>query len=208
MLCFLETWPVVTTLQSYNDCDCKQARPWGHFEVHVYIQCSSSLDMFTCPYTSDTQLVQSIFTKQHGYRASAVFLWSCHGDCKLTCLFDNEAVFFCHFLNHPQGLLRWLKFEWARFICFSPSSACLFVLSCWKWQSLWWKHIIIRGWAVSVFTMPAPLCVFHSNCLHCQDVTKQISLERGERRCFSNMEGQWLLQAIPSIFPTFQTQRS
>lgn len=98
-----------------------------------YIQCSSKciagLDTFTYPYTSGTQVVQSAFTLQQRYRASPVFLWSCHGDCKLTCLFNNEDVFFRHFVNHPQGLPHWLKFEWACFTCSSlPLPVCLYCL--------------------------------------------------------------------------------
>lgn len=98
-----------------------------------YIQCSSKciagLDTFTYPYTNGSQLVQSMFTLQHRYRASPVFLWSCHGDCKLTCLFNNEDVFFRHFVNHPQGLPGWLKFEWACFTCFSLLlPVCLYCL--------------------------------------------------------------------------------
>lgn len=49
--------------------------------------------MFTFTHTSGTQLVQSTFTIQRGYRAPPAFPWSCHGDCKLTCFFNNEAVF-------------------------------------------------------------------------------------------------------------------
>lgn len=101
--------------------------------IQKHIQCSSKcragLGSFTCLCMSGTQLVQSMFAIQHSQRVSPVFLWSCHGDCKLTCLFDNEAVFFRHFVNHPQGLPRWLKFEWARFTCFSLLlPVCLYCL--------------------------------------------------------------------------------
>lgn len=170
--------------------------------------CSVGSDAFTCSHTSDTWLVQNMFTTQHGYRASGVFLWSCHGDCKLTCLSNNEAVFSAILLITLRAFfIDWNSSERVLY-AFPPPSHSLFVLSRWKLQSFRWKHIIISGWAVSVFTMPAPLCVIHRNRLHCQDVTKQISLEREGKRCFSNTEGQWLPRAISPIPSTFKSQRS
>lgn len=79
---------------------------------------------------------------------------------------------------------------------FSPSPPCLYcpLENCNFFQ---WKHIIVRGWAVSAFTGPALLCVFHSNRVYWQDLTKQISIERQRRkkRCLSNVKRQPLFQA-------------
>lgn len=89
-------------LLTYRKSDCsltmtkyKPDSPWGHFLKYIQCsrKCSAGLDTFTYPHMSGTQLVQSMLTIQKSYRAFPVCLWSCHGDCKLTCLFNNEAVF-------------------------------------------------------------------------------------------------------------------
>lgn len=130
-----------------------------------YIQCSGKcsvgLDTFTFPYMSGTQLVQSMFTIQHGYRAlpslSLVVSWWLQTNTPLqqwSCFFSAILL-----ITLRAFLVDWNLSERALH-AFPLPSPCLFVLSPWKLQSFWWKHIIVRGWAVSAFTMPAPLCVF------------------------------------------------
>lgn len=62
--------------------------------------------------------------------------------------------------------------------------------------------------------MPAPLCVFHSNCLHCQDMTKQISLERegkdvsltrGDNDCFRPLTKDLLYISNSQIIDRFES---
>lgn len=155
--------------------------PRGHLEVYsLQTWMLAGLYAFTCPRVSGTQLVQSMFTTQCIYRAFPSFSgrsWWLQTDVPP----QQWSFIFRHFVNHPQGLPCWLKFELVQFTCFSSPCSRLFVLSPWKLQSFGPKQVIVWGWAVSVFTMPAPLCAFHSNCLHCQDVTKQISLETKEK---------------------------
>lgn len=51
--------------------------------------------------------------------ASSVRLWSCHGDCKPAR--QQWSCFFRHFVNHPLGLPRWLKFALHAVPSLSPS---------------------------------------------------------------------------------------
>lgn len=167
----------------------------------------AGLYSFTCPHMSGTQLVQSMFTTQLSYRA---FLspsdrsWWLQTDMPL----QQWGFIFRHFVNHPEGLPCWLKFELAQFICFFSPCPCLFVLSPRKLQSFGSKQVIVWGWTVSVFTVPAPLCAFHSNCLHCQDVTKQISLETKEKMFLEKERTMTASISSPRIFSVFQTYRS
>ena len=114
---------------TFSQCDCKQVRPWDHFGVYSMQQQKQCwLGHIHLPMHEWHSVGAEHVHIQHSYRASPVFLWSCHGDCKLTCLFNNEAVFSLHFVNHPQGLPRWLKFEWALALHAFPSltlSVCI-----------------------------------------------------------------------------------
>lgn len=146
-------------------------------------------------YISCARLVGSGFTSQNKQKSSP----SLSGCVMVTASWHARStmkVFFSAILLISlRALPRWLNFEWAFGTCFHPLLLCLFALSPWKLQSFG-DNPQMLGWAV--FTMLAPLCVFHSNCLHCQDVTKQMSHEK-EGGGIGNIKRQWLLQSIKAF---------
>lgn len=124
---------------------------------------ASCLDTLTYLHTSGPRLVQSVFTKNTLCTDPAwpFFFSACvmvTGNWRAS---STMKLFFPAISLITLRPSCWIEIlASACFTCSLLPSASLFVWSPWKLQSFKRSPVIVRGRAVSVFTMPAPLWFF------------------------------------------------
>lgn len=176
----------------------KQARPRGHLYAYsAQQQVRLLLGHSHLPTHKWPSVGAERVHQEHAlHRSCLVFLFFClcHGDWKLTCLLNNEAIFSRHFVNHPQAFL--LDWNFSKRVLYMLSSSlrqsvCMVSLKIAIFQA---KPCNCQRTSCVCVYNASPIVIFfflfsHSNCLHCQDVTKQISREREKEETFPSHEG-------------------
>lgn len=149
----------------------EQPKPEGHFWSINQVEVKRSAGRDTILYLLIVLSWYEVCSPHKADRKPPQALCLCHADSRHTSPLNH--VFSAILLISLRSLVIW-NFSVLVVHAYVPLLLCLFALSPWKRQSFG-ENPWLSGWAV--FTVSAPLCVFHSNCLRCQDVTKQTSHE-------------------------------